>query len=300
MRLRGLHILLTYTCNMSCEHCFVWGSPDQKGTWRWLELQDLLRQARQVPHLRQIYFEGGEPFLYYPILRKGVENAAQLGFDVGIVTNAYWALAEDDAILWLEPIAESITSISISSDLYHGDREPSKYAENALTACQKLGISAGVISIAQPDETNAQTVRGVLPDERSEVRYRGRAAHRLTERGQDTAFWASFSTCPYEDLQSPERIHVDPLGYLHVCQGITMGCLKEGTLAELLDSYRPQEHPIISPLLDGGPAELLRTYDLDLQSEFADACHLCDHARHQLRERFPDRLGPMQMYGPPG
>lgn len=32
MTLRGLHLLLTYQCNLECDHCFVWGSPWQAGT----------------------------------------------------------------------------------------------------------------------------------------------------------------------------------------------------------------------------------------------------------------------------
>ena len=31
MKLTGLHLLLTYQCVLECDHCFVWGSPWQKG-----------------------------------------------------------------------------------------------------------------------------------------------------------------------------------------------------------------------------------------------------------------------------
>ena len=48
---------------------------------------------------------------------------------------------------------------------------------------------------------------------------------------------------------------------------------------------------------DGGPAELVRRYDLPCQGRYCDACHLCDAARRALRTRFPDALTPDQMYG---
>ena len=50
-------------------------------------------------------------------------------------------------------------------------------------------------------------------------------------------------------------------------------------------------------MLDGGPAELVRRYDLTCRGNYCDACHLCDTARHALRERFPEVLAPDQMYG---
>jgi hypothetical protein len=70
-------------------------------------------------------------------------------------------------------------------------------------------------------------------------------------------------------------------------------------LRELCESYDPETHPIVGPLLVGGPAELCRRYGLDLSSGAADACHLCYLARSALRVRFPDVLIPAQMYGVP-
>jgi hypothetical protein len=54
---------------------------------------------------------------------------------------------------------------------------------------------------------------------------------------------------------------------------------------------------VIGPLLAGGPAELVRRYDLPREECYADACHLCYEARRALRDRFPEILTPDQMYG---
>lgn len=61
--------------------------------------------------------------------------------------------------------------------------------------------------------------------------------------------------------------------------------------------FDPFCHPITGPLLDGGPAGLARRYQVGLDGEYADACHLCDTARRELRTRFPEVLTPDQMYG---
>jgi hypothetical protein len=62
-------------------------------------------------------------------------------------------------------------------------------------------------------------------------------------------------------------------------------------------SRHPDAHPVIGPLLAGGPAELARRYGLTPKEGYADACHLCYETRLALCERFPDVLTPDQMYG---
>jgi len=297
--LSGLHILLTYACNYSCQHCFVWGDPSQHGTWNWAELQHVVHQAGDIPSIKRIYFEGGEPFLYYPVLAAGIKLAKKLGFWVGLVTNAYWATSRQDALLWLRPLAGSLDGLSISSDSYHQGENLGKGVEAARQAALDVGIDPGVISIAQPCEADTSAALGVLPDGLSEVRYRGRAARELVDQCTNKQPWTTFNTCPYENLREPSRVHVDPLGYIHICQGITAGNCLERPLADLCANYQPTIHPILDPLLRGGPAELFRTYGLPVDGEFADACHLCDSARRQLRDRFPEALAPDQMYGIP-
>jgi hypothetical protein len=50
-------------------------------------------------------------------------------------------------------------------------------------------------------------------------------------------------------------------------------------------------------LLDGGPVELVRRYDLAHEDGYADHCHLCYESRRALRPRFTDELTPDQVYG---
>jgi hypothetical protein len=126
--------------------------------------------------------------------------------------------------------------------------------------------------------------------------YRGRAAEKLAPRA-DKHSWDDFDSCPHEDLREPGRVHLDPLGNIHICQGIVIGNLFEKPLKQICDEYDPDSHPICGPLLSGGPAELVTEYNLEHGSHYADACHLCYEVRTTLRTRFPDLLAPNQMYG---
>jgi hypothetical protein len=126
--------------------------------------------------------------------------------------------------------------------------------------------------------------------------YRGRAAHKLVHLVAQHP-WTEFRECPYEDLREPGRVHLDPLGYLHICQGISIGNLFQRPLREICQTYVPESHPIVGPLLKGGPVELVHRYGLSHGERYADACHLCYEARTALRDHFPDALTPDQMYG---
>ena len=296
MKLTGLHFLLSYQCTFECDHCFVWGSPWQSGTMT-LALIDLaLEQACEAGTIDWIYFEGGEPFLYYPVMLKGIAKAREMGLHIGIVTNSYWATAEEDALEWLRPLAGQVEDLSISSDLFHYEDNTSQQTRNASQAAEKLGIPIGVISIAQPCEAVEGHPTGQLPSGTSRVMYRGRAAEKLI---QDATLqpWSQFTECPEEDLLEPGRVHLDPLGHLHICQGITIGNIYQSTLKEVCAAYNPYSHPILGALLAGGPAELVRRYDLPHQEGYADACHLCYQSRRLLRSQFASLLTPDQMYG---
>jgi len=296
MKLSGLHLLLTYECNYECDHCFVWGSPWQTGTMTLENIRQILLQAVELGTINSIYFEGGEPFLYYAIMLRGIQEAVDHGFKVGIVTNCYWATEVDDALVWLRTLEGLVQDLSISSDLYHGSEELFRKAQNACQAAEKLEIPIGVISVAQPEVSDAVSAIGQLPSGESSVMYRGRATEKLVTLAEKRP-WQEYTDCPHENFREPGRVHLDPLGYVHICQGISLGNVFQTPLKEICELYDPDTHPITSPLLEGGPAELVRRFDLSCSDGYADACHLCYEARQKLRDRFPDILTPDQMYG---
>ena len=148
------------------------------------DIREIFRQAQETGTIASIYFEGGEPFLYYPILVQAIRLATQQGFQVGVVSNSYWATSVEDALEWLRPLAGLVSDLSVSSDLYHYSQEQSQQAENARLAAEALGIPLGTLSVAQPEAINAVEAVGQLPQGGSAVMYRGRAAEKLASRAQ--------------------------------------------------------------------------------------------------------------------
>jgi len=243
-----------------------------------------------------IYFEGGEPFLYHALLRYGVRRAADMGFKVGIVSNAYWATTPEDAEEGLRDFAGLVDDLSVSCDRFHGDDEQVRHVRYVEGAARALGIPFGKIEIA--GEERAERAVGQLPEGESGVMYRGRAAVKLAPAAPKRPA-SEMRECPYEDLREPGRVHLDPFGNLHVCQGIVMGNLFRSPLREICEAWDPDAHPITGPLIAGGPVELARRHGIPTVSGYADACHLCYETRAALRSGFPEELGPPQMYGDP-
>jgi len=291
--LSQLHLLLTGECNYECDHCFVWSGPSQDNTMTPGTIAHILDEAENLGSIEWIYFEGGEPFLYYQLLLSSVQLARERDFKVGIVTNAHWATSSAEAIKLLQPFSGLVEDLSISDDAYHGCKEGPRETTTAREAARQLDIPVDFISISGPDSKD--TCRQPADDE-STVCYRGRAADKLAALVKPKP-WDQFTRCPWEDLRNPGRVHVDSLGNLHICQGLSIGNLFERPLAEIMRDYDPGPHPVIGPLLTGGPADIVRQYGLAHDDAYADACHLCYLSREKLRKKFPEVLTPVQMYG---
>jgi len=296
--LTQIHVLLTYQCTWACDHCFLYCSPDTAGTFTGTRLKALLDQAEAVGTIEWIYFEGGEPFLYYPLLLQGLRMARDRGFRTGIVTNGYWATSPEDAEVWLRPLAAlDVSDLSMSDDAFHGGGEAAP-VKAAIAAAQRLELPVKVIRIDRRTDDHAaeSAVRKGAVIEGGPVRFRGRAADRLTE-GQPRYDADEFDSCPYEDLRTPDRVHVDAFGAVQVCQGMSIGNVWETPLRQIMEQYDADAHPICGPMLAGGPALLARKQGVPADAGYVDACHLCFETRRALLDRFPQALTPRQAYG---
>ena len=234
--------------------------------------------------------------MFYQILLRAVQEARAMGFRTGIVSNAYWANSLEDALETLKPFAGLVDDLSVSNDLFHYSQKESQQARFATQAAEQLGIPLGVISVAHPEAAEGQAPIGQIPLGESAVMYRGRAAVQLADKAPHKP-WQLFNECPHEDLIDPGRVHIDPLGNLHICQGIVIGNLYRKMLKQIVAEYNPHTMPVISALLAGGPVRMIAQHALPHREEYADACHLCYEARLALRQSYPDILTPDQVYG---
>ena len=176
MTLTGIHFLLTYTCNFECDHCFLYCSPKTEGTFTLNKVEAVLNEARRMGTVEWIFYEGGEPFLYFPLLNESVRLARERGFKVGVVTNAYGAISSRDAELWIKPLVESgLTFLNVSNDTFHYGEEKETPALTAHAVAEKLGIRVSPICIARPQNaaSESRSQGKGQPVVGGEVRFRG-------------------------------------------------------------------------------------------------------------------------------
>jgi hypothetical protein len=297
VRLEGIHFLVTYRCTYACDHCFVWGSPDAEETMTLAQLTSVIDQGAELG-LTDVYFEGGEPTLAYPIVLAAAKHARGRGLDVGVVSNCFWATSLEDAKVWLAPFAElGLADLSLSSYAYFVEDANEEQLRNAVLAAQALGIPTSVLEVGAPADIG---VPGACSGDVGEVMHKGRAAVALApahaSRPPET-----LTTCPFEDLDDPGRAHVGPDGELQVCQGIGAGNVFAGGdgLRRVLDAYDPHARPVIREILVGGPWALAQAAGhTPARSHYADECHLCYEVRAALRAagRHLEVLAPGQCY----
>jgi organic radical activating enzyme len=298
LALKGVHFLLTYKCDLECDHCFVWGSPEAEGVFTLQQINNILTEAKKLGTVDYVAIEGGEPFLYYPIMVKAAKEAANLGFRVEVLSNCYWATCPEDAEEWLLPLAESKRfELTFSSDLYHGESWENEQVKSAVRAANALNVKVGIIAVKYPDAEVPcpSEIEGAKVGS-WELMRKGRAFTKLTDNGNKT-FWREFTKCPYENFTKQERVHIDPFGYVHVCQGISIGNAWHKPFSQIIGEYDPYKNPILEPLVSGGPVALIERFYLPHEEAYADACQLCYAARLLLRDKYPEILAPDQMYG---
>ena len=300
MPLESVHIVLTYRCTYECSHCVLHCGPDQPGSMSMMEMEGLIDQAASIDGVERVYFEGGEPMLYYPLVERGVRQAGELGLKSGIVTCGYYATTVPDGEMWLRPLKElGLSSLEVSIDGLHGAGDATTHGRNLVDAANILGLDVSVISVCDPREDECKANSLPRPgEEASPAMLRGRAAHELVE-GLEVHHLGQFTECPLEELERPTRIHVDPYGNVHICQGILAGNVWDSSLPQLVKGYDPRAHPVLGPLIEGGPEALAKAQGIDTDRQYASECHACYEIRKGLlgETRMRRFIGPNQVYG---
>ena len=149
--LTGVHFLLTYSCDFECDHCFLYCGPHASGTFTLEQMNSVFDEIKKIGSITGVYFEGGEPFKYYPLMLEGIRIARASNLTVGIVTNAFWANSEADAELWLRPLlALGIDDLSISDDIFHQGTDGPNTAQIARKVAERMGFPAASICITEP------------------------------------------------------------------------------------------------------------------------------------------------------
>lgn len=314
MKVTGTSFLLTFKCTAKCRHCSYRGSPSRINDHIKLNnAKSWLTDLVKTQPLDWLTVHGGEPFLYFDILKQILRKASELGIPrIGVITNAYWAINQEKTEQKLtELIDAGLNRITVSVDAFHQEYIPFERARTAIEVSANLGFDKVWVDsyFLNPKEIQSSSdlktnlaierlshIQGVEVS-RYRVDMEGRAAELLIGQVQlsdniphgkcQFPFWLG------GDLKDPKVIEIDREGNVTLCPGLCIGNTNETSLLDILDSYDYRQNPIIHVLAEEGPIGLLKLGEdkgLGITESFVDECHLCYEMRRILCNEFPGHL----------
>ena len=145
MKMKDVSIIITNKCNASCQICCYNCSPNQSEVIEEKLMYRVIDQAKEFGYVESICFTGGEPFLYYDLLKKGLEYAKNSGFKTTVASNGYWGMWPADE-LYAKFKELPIDLILISTDEYHQEYIPESDIEKAIELLRTLqiGLKVGI------------------------------------------------------------------------------------------------------------------------------------------------------------
>jgi hypothetical protein len=306
---RDLGLILSYYCNSGCKHCLYNCGP------RWerepIAPSDLAMALDAVTTWSdppQVHFTGGEPFLFFSLLERGIHMAQERGVDCYVETSASWCVDWVQAVERFGKLrAAGLQAVLISCSAFHAERIPPARTLRAVRAALEV-FGPNRVIVYLPE--HLQILQGLEPDRPTPLeeyvgRYGLEGARRILWQGYGliSGGRAGFRLGHLVTRHAPERFEdftcAEDLLYAHhshfdlygnyisgFCGGLTVGSWRE--LQCVRQEFRSGQYPqIIGLLIEQGPYGLCRwatsEYNFEVDpSGYAGKCHLCVDVRRHL------------------
>ena len=134
-----LGLMLSHTCNITCRHCGILSSPQNKNRMRLEDARRWIIDASHIPIIKHVNFTGGEPFLFQDEHAELLALCRSLKLGARMVTNGFWARTVDDGLKVLSRMKEAgLTELNFSADVFHLEFLPPETLRNALECARQL------------------------------------------------------------------------------------------------------------------------------------------------------------------
>jgi organic radical activating enzyme len=181
LRPHTMTIVLGYRCNIRCAHCCFSSGParadsadflarigaSEEGPDHGFPALDLdavaptIEAAAALGSLRTVVFSGGEPVLFFDVLRAGLATARRCGLTTTIVTNSTWAKTPAAAARVLDKlVAAGLDQVALSYSDYHAEFVPLAWLKTALDESLAHGLRVALVVAERPE--GGVTARGLL------------------------------------------------------------------------------------------------------------------------------------------
>lgn len=155
MRFNSVLLVVTERCRVGCEHCgYRGGRRDREMT-----VDDVPKWVAQIAEygVPGIIVTGGEPFERMDLVTAAVREAESQEIMSSTFTSSFWASSLEKAVGILEPL-RSLTTIYLSTDIYHQARVPVGYVRNAIDAAFRVGIKNISLNVTYAREEDRRAI----------------------------------------------------------------------------------------------------------------------------------------------
>ncbi len=288
LEIEGLSLIITDKCNARCRHCGFSAGPDKNKVITMKMARKCITELALLESAKLISYTGGEPFLFFDLLKEIISFSNSLGFYGEVVTNSFWAenltLAKEKLIsLKKLGVVNFVTSL----DDYHIEFIKPEYIKNAvLTACD-LGYHVTVKTIETPGALFSYTaVESFLEADKNKIKIinqspvtAGRA------KGQPPAPNSAHPEQSGGKCRTVIRFPaVDPNGNVFPCCGfgdqrIILGNVNQTPLNIILQEMR--HNLFLNLLANAGPKALLNSAQQYFPqipcNHFSNTCEACNY-----------------------
>ena len=309
-------LILSYKCNGECKHCMYFGSPKWNDKWidedyMIIYLTELSKFIKKSPYGQDrvslnngLHFTGGEPFLNYGLLLKGVKIANELNIpSLFVETNCYWC--KNDEITrrkLLDLKKEGLRGILISVNPFILEFVPFERTLRAIKISQEIfGNNTMIYQLYYFYQFIELNIKETLPIEnylrlvsiedlkrKVELIKMGRAAYKLQNLYKKYPIEVFLNENCKAELVRNWHCHFDNYGnyVCGYCGGISWG--KVANLDSLCnEGIILDQYPILNALISGSLKDLYNSA-LDkcdysaLPEGYISKCHLCFDIRKEL------------------
>jgi organic radical activating enzyme len=305
---RNLILFLNRRCTVGCPSCNADASANNSAELSVPWLETFFQQIHELQFSRFIIWTGGEPFLSFQALQKGISLAAQNNYHSEILTSGAWFQYAPEQLEDLAAIGDF--SLRISLDAEHQDTVPLPTVicliKKALGLHIEVNFTLREIPGRKEFAKNFLTeIKEQLPDFYHENHTRSRWLHHLPHMPITTGpgclsspsttapgkqKWKQNCKMGFKDLVIGEDRLIYPCCGLFGIPGHEQLALGDPVNEpwETLDT-RQHKHPLFQILREKGPYGICRALGLTPETwnwpAYETPCHLCLALFHLYKEQ---------------
>jgi len=215
---RPLEIALMYShqCNMTCKHCGILSSPQNKTKMPFDDAKRYIDEAAGIPRFKKVTFTGGEPMLFQDEHAELMSRCKDYRLQTRMVTNGFWATTVDKGLAVLSRMKDAgLTEVNFSADQFHLEFGKPETLRNALECARILNFTRIISFVSNSPELPLDQLSRMYGLPRHELAdlhdYEGNYRSIASQKNEKMFVWAGGLIGLGRAADHPEMLHYYPV-----------------------------------------------------------------------------------------